>query len=88
MNFDPTLLQTMCGTPLYVAPEVLIDSREGYNQVVDSWSLGVMLFIMCVVPHPDPASRTLTAASGLPSRNRSTTNRIAPLTGGGYMVED
>lgn len=36
----------MCGTPLFVAPEVLRNDSGGYDKVVDSWSLGVMLFIM------------------------------------------
>ena len=34
---------TMCGTPNYIAPEVL-DGRDGHSYEVDIWSLGV---IMC-----------------------------------------
>ena len=40
--------QTRCGTPAFVAPEVLDDTIEGYDKVVDSWSLGVMVFMMYV----------------------------------------
>jgi len=41
---DGTLLNLQCGTPMYVAPEVL--HLQGYNQSVDLWSLGVVLFCM------------------------------------------
>jgi ser/thr/tyr protein kinase RAD53 len=37
----------MCGTPSYLAPEVVKQvSREGYDNLVDSWSVGVIVFSM------------------------------------------
>lgn len=36
--------QTRCGTPAFVAPEVVIGSR--YNQSADMWSVGVCLFLL------------------------------------------
>jgi ser/thr/tyr protein kinase RAD53 len=42
----------MCGTPSYLAPEVVLqDSRHnGYDQKVDSWSVGAIVFAMSVMP--------------------------------------
>ncbi|KAJ3222060.1 calcium calmodulin-dependent protein kinase type 1G, partial [Clydaea vesicula] len=41
---DEEVMKTACGTPGYVAPEVLI--RKGYGREVDLWSLGVITYIL------------------------------------------
>jgi calcium/calmodulin-dependent protein kinase I len=38
------VMKTACGTPGYVAPEVL--KRQGYGPEVDLWSLGVISYIL------------------------------------------
>lgn len=37
-------LQTVCGSPAYMAPEV--HNMENYDEKVDMWSIGVMLFLL------------------------------------------
>ena len=37
--------KTVCGTPNYIAPEVL-DSKLGHSYEVDIWALGVIIYAM------------------------------------------
>ena len=43
----------MCGTPSYLAPEVVKQTNhEGYDNSVDSWSVGVIVFSMLTNASP------------------------------------
>jgi len=43
-DFGEEALQTSCGTPDYVAPEVLLG--EPYDSAVDIWSIGVITYVL------------------------------------------
>jgi len=47
---EDQLMRTRCGTPAYVAPEVLLG--EHYTKAVDIWSLGVVLFTILTGEFP------------------------------------
>lgn len=52
---DDGLFHTLCGTPAYVAPEIL--AKKGYRAAaVDLWSCGVILFVLVAgyLPFNDP----------------------------------
>ena len=44
MLSEKELLSTACGTPGYVAPEILF--KKGYGIEVDMWSIGVIFYIL------------------------------------------
>ncbi|KAJ5730137.1 serine/threonine-protein kinase chk2 (cds1) [Penicillium malachiteum] len=49
---EDSFTTSLCGTPSYVAPEILQDTRRRrYTKAVDVWSLGVVLYIcLCGFP--------------------------------------
>ncbi|KAF7377892.1 Pkinase-domain-containing protein [Mycena sanguinolenta] len=57
-------LRIMCGTPSCLAPEVVAQQNiSGYDSLLDSWSVGVILFSMCTntTPFIEPALEYLKA---------------------------
>lgn len=81
---DETVLATMCGSPEYVAPEVLgVDEfSEHYTPAVDMWSIGVVLFAMmcCYTPfYEDNQSRMYrNITTGRWNKDDSNWKRLSP----------
>ena len=51
LDFDGERKRTICGTPNYIAPEVL-DGKEGHSYEVDIWSLGVIIYTLIIGKPP------------------------------------
>lgn len=47
---DNVMMQTICGSPLYMAPEILLNKE--YDSKTDLWSFGVMMYQMIFGVHP------------------------------------
>ena len=49
-SFDGERKRTLCGTPNYIAPEVL--TKKGHSYEVDIWSIGCILYTLLVGKPP------------------------------------
>jgi serine/threonine protein kinase len=47
---DNVMIETLCGSPLYMAPEII--KRDKYTIKADLWSLGLILYKMVYGRHP------------------------------------
>ncbi|KAK4687813.1 ser/thr/tyr protein kinase RAD53, partial [Tremellales sp. Uapishka_1] len=67
---DQTMLVSMVGTPQYLAPEVVMQSKEapGYENVVDSWSVGIIVYSMMTKALPFDEDNELSVEKRIMSR--------------------
>ena len=51
LEFDGERKRTICGTPNYIAPEVL-EGKQGHSYEVDIWSIGVIIYTLIIGKPP------------------------------------
>jgi len=51
LEFDGERKRTICGTPNYIAPEVL-EGKSGHSYEVDVWSIGIIIYTLIIGKPP------------------------------------
>jgi serine/threonine protein kinase len=59
---------TQCGTPVYMSPEIL--KHEKYDESVDIWSMGILLFEMVHGTPPFAGTNYFEVSNNVINNNR------------------
>jgi polo-like kinase 1 len=58
LDYDDERKFTVCGTPNYLSPELLLAANKGHSYAVDIWTIGVCAFAMLTGHPPFETGRT------------------------------
>ncbi len=70
LEFEGEKKRTICGTPNYIAPEIL-DGKVGHSYEVDIWSLGVIIYTLLIGKPPFETSEVKTTYKKIKSNSYS-----------------
>jgi len=77
VEYDGERKKTLCGTPNYIAPEVL--GKKGHSYEVDVWSLGCILYTLLVGKPPFETQTLKDTYSRIKKNEYHIPSRIGPL---------
>jgi len=77
VGFDGEKKRTLCGTPNYIAPEVL--GKKGHSYEVDIWSLGCILYTLLVGKPPFETQTLKDTYSRIKKNEYNIPSKIGPL---------
>merc|ERR1719481_156701 len=77
VDYDGERKRTLCGTPNYIAPEVL--GKKGHSYEVDVWSLGCILYTLLVGKPPFETQTLKDTYSRIKRNEYHIPSRVGPL---------
>jgi len=77
VDFDGERKRTLCGTPNYIAPEVL--GKKGHSYEVDVWSLGCILYTLLVGKPPFETQTLKDTYTRIKKNEYHIPSRVGPL---------
>ena len=68
IEFEGERKKTVCGTPNYIAPEIL-EGKQGHSYEVDIWSIGVIIYALLIGKPPFETPEVKTTYKKIRSNN-------------------